>query len=183
MPTWKGFNGWISYNNRWDLDDKLFPRLLSLVDSFKNYSSLSIVLELSESTLQVFRFCSCFRSGRNFEAKGALLALDDFGVLSSNFLSLSKLSVDMVKLDKFLTTDVLDNPKNQSIVKVFDLSAIGFLLLKALKTCLLRSTRCNLPWDITMEAMSPISLSIVVVDSYSPICTPVKPNDILILLA
>ena len=71
------------------------------------------------------------------KAEGALLALDDFGVLSSNFLSLSKLSVDMVKLDKFLTTDVLDNPKNQSIIKsLSDLSAsLGFtLLLKVLKT-------------------------------------------------
>ena len=105
------FNGWISYNiNRWDLDDKLFPRLLSLVDSFKNYSSLSIVLELSESTLQEFSdFAVVLDRVEILKSKGALLALDDFGVLSSNFLSLSKLSVDMVKLDKFLTTDVLDN--------------------------------------------------------------------------
>ena len=37
----------------------------------------------------------------------------------------------MVKLDKFLTTDVLDNPKNQSIIKsLSDLSAsLGFTLI------------------------------------------------------
>ena len=127
------FNGWISYNiNSWDLDDKLFPRLLSLVESFKNYSSLSIVLELSESTLQEFSDLAVVLDRVEIlKAKGALLALDDFGVLSSNFLSLSKLSVDMVKLDKFLTTDVLDNPKNQSIIKsLSDLSAsLGFTLI------------------------------------------------------
>ena len=127
------FNGWISYNiNGWDLDDKLFPRLLSLVESFKNYSSLSIVLELSESTLQEFSDLAVVLDRVEIlKAKGALLALDDFGVLSSNFLSLSKLSVDMVKLDKFLTTDVLDNPKNQSIIKsLSDLSAsLGFTLI------------------------------------------------------
>ena len=104
------FNGWISYNiNGWDLDDKLFPRLFVL----KNYSSLSIPRALQEfSDLAVV-----LDRVEILKAKGALLALDDFGVLSSNFLSLSKLSVDMVKLDKFLTTDVLDNPKNQSIIK------------------------------------------------------------------
>ena len=127
------FDGWVSYNiNSLDLGDVLFPRLLSLVDSFKNYSSLSIVLELSESTLQESSdFAIILDRIEILKSMGALLALDDFGVLSSNFLSLSKLSVDMVKLDKFLTTDVLDNSKNQSIIRsLSELSdSLGFTLI------------------------------------------------------
>ena len=91
-----------------------------------------MVFEVSETTLQSFGDTSevvdkigILKSG------GALIALDDFGVLSSNFLSLSKLPVDIVKLDKFLVDGIEEDLKNQLIVKsLLDLAdSLGFSLI------------------------------------------------------
>ena len=125
--------GWISYNiNRYDLTDELFPRLIALQQYSENKFRRSMVFEVSETTLQSFGDASqivdkiiILKSG------GSLIALDDFGVLSSNFLSLSKLPVDIVKLDKFLVDGIEEDLKNQIIVKsLLDLAgSLGFSLI------------------------------------------------------
>ena len=125
--------GWISYNiNRYDLTDELFPRLIALQQYSANEFRRAMVFEVSETTLQSFGDTSqvvdkivILKSG------GSLIALDDFGVLSSNFLSLSKLPVDIVKLDKFLVDGIEEDLKNQLIVKsLLDLAdSLGFSLI------------------------------------------------------
>ena len=125
--------GWISYNiNRYDLTDELFPRLIALQQYSANEFRRAMVFEVSETTLQSFSDTSqvvdkivILKSG------GSLIALDDFGVLSSNFLSLSKLPVDIVKLDKFLVDGIEEDLKNQLIVKsLLDLAdSLGFSLI------------------------------------------------------
>ena len=125
--------GWISYNiNRYDLTDELFPRLIALQQYSANEFRRAMVFEVSETTLQSFSDTSqvvdkivILKSG------GSLIALDDFGVLSSNFLSLSKLPVDIVKLDKFLVDGIEEDLKNQIIVKsLLDLAgSLGFSLI------------------------------------------------------
>ncbi len=52
-----------------------------------------------------------------FKAQGFKLSLDDFGCAYSNIVTLAKISVDEVKIDKSLMDDVLENPKNQVIVE------------------------------------------------------------------
>ncbi|MFI3249711.1 MAG: GGDEF domain-containing phosphodiesterase [Eubacteriales bacterium] len=52
-----------------------------------------------------------------FKAKGFKLSLDDFGCAYSNIVTLAKISVDEVKIDKSLIDDVLTNEKNAVIVK------------------------------------------------------------------
>ena len=125
--------GWIAYNiNRYDLTDELFPRLIDLQQYSAKDFRRAMVFEVSETTLQSFGDTSqvvdkigILKSG------GALIALDDFGVLSSNFLSLSKLPVDIVKLDKFLVDGIEEDLKNQLIVKsLLDLAdSLGFSLI------------------------------------------------------
>ena len=125
--------GWISYNiNRYDLTDELFPRLIALQQYSANEFRRAMVFEVSETTLQSFSDTSqvvdkivILKSG------GSLIALDDFGVLSSNFLSLSKLPVDIVKLDKFLVDGIEEDLKNQLIVKsLLDLAdSLGLSLI------------------------------------------------------
>ena len=125
--------GWIAYNiNRYDLTDELFPRLIDLQQYSAKDFRRTMVFEVSETTLQSFGDTSqvvdkigILKSG------GALIALDDFGVLSSNFLSLSKLPVDIVKLDKFLVDGIEEDLKNQLIVKsLLDLAdSLGFSLI------------------------------------------------------
>ena len=125
--------GWISYNiNRYDLTDELFPRLIALQQYSANEVRRAMVFEVSETTLQSFGDTSqvvnkivILKSG------GCLIALYDFGVLSSNFLSLSKLPVDIVKLDKFLVDGIEEDLKNQLTVKsLLDLAdSLGFSLI------------------------------------------------------
>ena len=65
------------------------------------------------------------------KSRGFQIALDDFGVLSSNIFALSNLPVDIVKLDKFMVTGIESNSKNQHIIeslKSLSLS-LGFELL------------------------------------------------------
>lgn len=52
-----------------------------------------------------------------FREKGFKLSLDDFGCAYSNIVTLANITVDEVKIDKSLVDHLLDNEKNQIIVK------------------------------------------------------------------
>ena len=129
----KNISGWISLNiNQYDLSDELFPRLLDLHQYLLMHYNRQIVFEISETTLKGTENSSeTIDKISILKSSGALIALDDFGVLSSNFLSLSKLSVDIVKLDKFLVSNIENNLKNQYILKSLgNLSdSLGFSLV------------------------------------------------------
>ena len=77
-----------------------------------------IVLEISETTFQASQYSSSLLDRISLlKSTGLRIALDDFGVLSSNIFALSNLSVDIVKLDKFLVGGIRENLKNQRIIE------------------------------------------------------------------
>ncbi len=53
---------------------------------------------------------------QQFKAEGFRISLDDFGCAYSNIVTLAKISVDEVKIDKSLVDDLLISEKNQVIV-------------------------------------------------------------------
>ena len=57
------------------------------------------------------------RQLQDLRAKGANVALDDFGVEQSNLSRLLELNVDYIKLDRSLTQRLNQNAKANSIVK------------------------------------------------------------------
>lgn len=52
-----------------------------------------------------------------FRGKGFKISLDDFGCAYSNIVTLANISVDEVKIDKSLVDNLMENEKNQIIVK------------------------------------------------------------------
>ena len=110
---------WVSYNvNEIDLGDSCFDRLLKCLSRLPEVFKRRIVLEISETTFQVSDYSSSLLDRISLlKSMGLRIALDDFGVLSSNIFALSSLSVDIVKLDKFLVTGIRENIKNQRIVE------------------------------------------------------------------
>lgn len=52
-----------------------------------------------------------------FEKKGFLLSLDDFGVAYSNLITLAKINIDEIKIDKKLIKDMENDDKTQIILK------------------------------------------------------------------
>ena len=126
-------SGWISYNvNELDLGDSCFDRLLYTLSTCTTQYNRDLVLEISETTFQTAQNSSTILDRISLlKSRGFRIALDDFGVLSSNIFALSSLPVDIVKLDKFLITDIETNLKNQRIIESLkDLSkSLGFELL------------------------------------------------------
>ena len=114
-----GGDFWISYNiNEFDLGDVLFERLLKALTCIPSFLKGRIVLEVSETTFQASEYSTSLLDRISLlRSKGFRIALDDFGVLSSNIFALSNLTVDIVKLDKFLVTGVHKNLKNQHIIE------------------------------------------------------------------
>lgn len=112
-------NSWISYNiNETDLGDSLFERLLESLSCLPKPLKSRIVLEVSETTFLASEHSSSILDRiLLLKSKGLRIALDDFGVLSSNIFALSSLPVDIVKLDKFLVSGILENLKNQRIIE------------------------------------------------------------------
>ena len=131
IPQSGGF--WLSYNvNEFDLGDFLFERLLQALTRIPSFLKGRIVLEVSETTFQASEYSSSLLDRISLlKSKGFRIALDDFGVLSSNIFALSNLPVDIVKLDKFLVTGIRENLKNQRIIESLrSLSdSLGFELL------------------------------------------------------
>ena len=131
IPHAGGF--WLSYNvNEFDLGDFLFERLLQALTRIPSFLKGRIVLEVSETTFQASEYSSSLLDRISLlKSKGFRIALDDFGVLSSNIFALSNLPVDIVKLDKFLVTGIRENLKNQRIIESLrSLSdSLGFELL------------------------------------------------------
>ena len=112
-------NYWISYNvNETDLGDGCFERLLQCLSNLPRGFNRRMVLEISETTFQASDYSSSLLDRISLlKSMGFRIALDDFGVLSSNIFALSSLPVDIVKLDKFLVTGIRENIKNQRIVE------------------------------------------------------------------
>ena len=104
--------------NEVDLGDNCFERLLDALNCCTVDYKDRIVLEISETTFQATQYSSSLLDRISLlKSKGFRLALDDFGVLSSNIFALSNLPVDIVKLDKFLVTGIRENLKNQRIIE------------------------------------------------------------------
>ena len=112
-------NYWISYNvNETDLGDSCFERLLQCLSNLPRGFKRRMVLEISETTFQASDYSSSLLDRISLlKSMGLRIALDDFGVLSSNIFALSSLSVDIVKLDKFLVSGIRENLKNQRIIE------------------------------------------------------------------
>ena len=110
---------WVSYNvNEIDLGDSCFDRLLRCLSLLPGGFKRRIVLEISETTFQANQYSSSLLDRISLlKSMGLRVALDDFGVLSSNIFALSNLSVDIVKLDKFLVSGIRENLKNQRIIE------------------------------------------------------------------
>lgn len=53
----------------------------------------------------------------DFEKAGFLLSLDDFGAAYSNLITLAKINIDEIKIDKSLVQDMEDDIKNQIVLK------------------------------------------------------------------
>lgn len=53
----------------------------------------------------------------DFRKLGLTLVLDDFGSTYSNFLTLTKVHIDVVKIDHSLVDDMLENGKNQKLLQ------------------------------------------------------------------
>lgn len=108
---------WISINIR--VDDLLDGRVDALLNEFKPYQKTNtLVLEISEELISDRINADEIQNHINtLKNAGFVIALDDFGKEGSNLQRLSSFPIDIVKLDKFFTSDIEFNSKNQKLVK------------------------------------------------------------------
>ena len=87
--------------------------------TWKNPSLLRLFVGVEGSLPQILRRINerCPKTAANLRAKGANVALDDFGVEQSNLSRLLELNVDYIKLDRSLTQRLNQNAKANSIVQ------------------------------------------------------------------
>lgn len=87
---------------------------LDLIDSNEiPYSNLLIEIKEDEipNSKNLSKFC------KNFKDLGFLIALDDFGIGSSNFDRINLIKPNIIKIDKTLFSNIKDNYINQEIIK------------------------------------------------------------------
>ena len=86
-----------------------------------------IILEITESIL-IQSMDSASETLKKFREKGIRIALDDFGVGYSSLNYLSNLPVDVIKIDRSLTQQICNNPKQfellKAIVKMAEINSL-----------------------------------------------------------
>lgn len=90
-----------------------------------------ITLEITESVLiqSIERACATLDRLRN---TGVHIALDDFGVGYSSLNYLSNLPVDVIKIDRSLTQQILTNPKQHALLRsIVEMAEINSLAIVA----------------------------------------------------
>lgn len=75
-----------------------------------------VTLEITESIL-IQSIDQAARALENLRQAGVHIALDDFGVGYSSLNYLSNLPVDIIKIDRSLTRQILTNPKQYALLK------------------------------------------------------------------
>ena len=76
---------------------------------------------------------------------GIHIALDDFGVGYSSLNYLSNLPVDIIKIDRSLTTQILTNEKQYALLEsIVGMSLVNDLIVvvEGVESCLLYTSRC-----------------------------------------
>jgi EAL domain-containing protein (putative c-di-GMP-specific phosphodiesterase class I) len=87
------------------------PELLQLLD---NVDSQRVVIELTEH-LQVEDYPALIGAVRGIRATGARVAIDDTGAGYASFSSILRLTPDLIKLDRILTTGIDMDPARQAL--------------------------------------------------------------------
>jgi len=93
-------------------DDKHLNYLCKTIEK-NGFKTSSIVLEILEDE-DMYEFIDTIA---NLKTKGFKLAIDDFGTGYSNFQKLQQLNVDYIKIDGSLVKNVVNNPKDLTIIK------------------------------------------------------------------
>lgn len=109
--------GWVSFNVR--LADLLDGCCDLLIDTLGDYARAGrVAVELSEEAIQE-RIDAQYVVDELVKLRqaGFRIALDDFGKEGSNFNRLSDYPVDVVKLDKFFVDDIVDDHRDQSMIR------------------------------------------------------------------
>lgn len=105
-------------------------RLLRLIRSAGLDPKL-VTLEITESIL-IQSIDQAAQALEKLRQAGAHIALDDFGVGYSSLNYLSNLPVDIIKIDRSLTRQILSNPKQYALLKsIVDMAAINGLSVVA----------------------------------------------------
>lgn len=87
----------------------------------------NITLEVTESIL-IPSIEKAAKTLKELQKRGILIALDDFGVGYSSLNYLSNLPVDIIKIDRSLTKQILTNNKQHLILKsIVDMAAVNHL--------------------------------------------------------
>ena len=94
--------------------DSSFPEWLDETCETMQFPKACLVLEISESTF-VNDLSQCVLRAKEFQGRGYLLALDDFGREYSSLSVLDETDFDFIKLDQFFVGH-LERPKSQEIV-------------------------------------------------------------------
>ena len=98
-------------------DNDLYDIICSFQNELKKHN-IDVTFEILEGE----KFCEgsmnvVQRRLQDLRARGAKVALDDFGVEQSNLSRLLELNVDYIKLDRSLTQSLNQNAKANSIVQ------------------------------------------------------------------
>ncbi|OON91852.1 MAG: hypothetical protein ATN33_08450 [Epulopiscium sp. Nele67-Bin001] len=95
------------------------PRFLEFLDNlfiepkFINY----LEFEMTEREILPNELDLLIEVVNEIRTRGIYVAVDDYGVGTSNMLVLSRIEVDTLKIDKSLIDDIVTNPKSQIVLK------------------------------------------------------------------
>ncbi|MBQ5849474.1 MAG: EAL domain-containing protein [Lachnospiraceae bacterium] len=84
----------------------------SKYDVDKKYVEIEITESLGSMEIETMR-----RICNGIKEKGYRIALDDFGTKYSSMAMISAMNFDVIKMDKSITNDILDNKTNQILMK------------------------------------------------------------------
>ena len=90
---------------------------IQLGRELEKYLSLIHILEITESVL-IQSMDRAAEALENLRKAGIHIALDDFGVGYSSLNYLSNLPVDIIKIDRSLTQQILTSPKQYALLKL-----------------------------------------------------------------
>lgn len=96
-------------------ENSIVKIITDICDSY-NVPHELIMIELTEKSGLV-NDESLIKLVKELKSEGFLISLDDFGCENSNITTISKIDVDEIKIDRSLTSNIENNPKNQIIIK------------------------------------------------------------------
>ncbi len=121
FPNLKRLKGKNIFINRHITDDNVYVKnLIDRLSHFREKTGINIVIEITENSF-VQNFSILKQLIFYAKEKGILFALDDFGAGFASFGYVSKVPVDIIKIDGSIIKECISDKKHQAILKAISI--------------------------------------------------------------